>query len=138
MRTKPEQQKDDLMKDVEEALQAIHQAPHPAKMLRDFMRSLGLTADQMSREMGMPEQNVLEFMEGNRKFTDKVAPVFEPSLGPSVQELVEAQIRYNLAWERLDLKVRFWVLKSNIAFYKLAHECFDGIAKINALLGSSG
>ena len=132
--TKYQKQKDNLMKDFEETLQAIRQAPLPAKMLTDFMRSHGLTADQMSRKMGMPEQNVLEFMEGNRKFTDKVAPVFKPPLGPFVQKLVEAQTYYDLAWEMLWLKVRFWVLKSNLAFYPLAHECNHGIAKMNALL----
>ena len=98
------------------------------------MEARGLTLDQMSREMGMPEQNVLEFMEGNRKFTDKVAPVFKLSVGPFVQKLVEAQTRYDLAWDMLWLKVRSWVLKSNVAFYPLAHECHHGIARMNALL----
>ena len=131
--TKSKQQKDDLMKDFEETLQR----DHPGKMLTDFMRSHGLTADQMSREMGMPEQNVLEFMEGKRKFTDKVAPVFKLSVGPFVQKLVEAQTYYDLAWEMLWVKVRSWGLKSDLAFYRLAHECNQIIAKMNALLDES-
>jgi plasmid maintenance system antidote protein VapI len=130
MRTKPEQQKDDLMKDFEETLQAIH----PGKMLRDFMGARGLTPDEMMKKTGMPVQNILEFMEGKRKFTDKVAPVFKLSVGPFVQKLVEAQTYYDLLWEMLWLKVRSWVLKSNLAFYPLAHECNHGIAKMNALL----
>ena len=78
----------------------------------------------------MPEQNVLEFMEGNRKFTDKVAPVFKPPLGPFVEKLVEAQTYYDLLW----LKVRAWAGKRNVAFYRLAHKCNRGIAKMNARL----
>jgi plasmid maintenance system antidote protein VapI len=122
------------MKDFEETLQAIRQAPLPAKMLTDFMRSHGLTADQMSRKMGMPEQNVLEFMEGKRKFTDKVAPVFKLSLGPFVEKLVEAQTYYDLEWEMLYLQIRVHSLKTDAAFYPLAHECNQLIAKMNALL----
>ena len=125
------------MKDFEETLQAIRQAPLPAKMLTDFMRSHGLTADQMSRKMGMPEQNVLEFMEGNRKFTDKVAPVFKLSLGPFVEKLVEAQTYYDLAWDVLWLKVRAWAQKSNLEVYRLDHECNQLIANMNALLDES-
>ena len=118
------------MKDFEERLQAIRQVPLPSKMLRDFMRARGLTSDQMSREMGMPEQNVLEFMEGNRKFTDKVAPVFELSLGPFVEKLVEAQTYYDLEWEMLYLKIKVHSLKTDLEML----EVDQAVAKMRSLL----
>ncbi len=134
MKTTPKQQEDDTMDNLRRRVLDLFQSlerTHPGKVLvEEFMRPLGLTADQLARETGMPAQNINEFIEGNRKFTPAVTAVLERCFGPAVQKLVESQTHHDLGRPNLELLVRLIFLKISCK----ALECKIALDEMLALL----
>jgi addiction module HigA family antidote len=70
---------------------------HPGQALvKYFIKSSGLTPDQVAKETRMPVQEINEIIEGKRAITDDIASLFERCFGWPAQALVDCQSLYDI------------------------------------------
>src|SRR5260370_37324610 len=78
---------------------------HPGKVFAKYFMGPGPTPYSLTMQIGMPPENIIEFMKGERSFTPEIVLVLEQCFGPPVRRLVDLQIIYDLEEQVFFLKV---------------------------------
>ena len=73
---------------------------HPGKVFAKYFMGHGPTPHSLTMQIGMPLENIIELMKGQRSFTPAIVLVLEQCFGPPVRSLVDLQVIYDLE-ERL-------------------------------------
>jgi plasmid maintenance system antidote protein VapI len=69
---------------------------HPGKVFAEYFMGRGPTPYSLTMQIGMPPENIIELMKGERSFTPEIVLVLEQCFGPPVRRLVDLQIIYDL------------------------------------------
>jgi len=69
---------------------------HPGKVFAKYFMGHGPTPHSLTMQIGMPLENIIELMKGQRSFTPAIVLVLEQCFGPPVRSLVDLQVIYDL------------------------------------------
>jgi plasmid maintenance system antidote protein VapI len=83
---------------------------HPGKVFAKYFMGHGPTPYSLTMQIGMPPENIIELMKGERSFTPEIVLVLEQCFGPPVRSLVDLQIIYHLEERVFFLKVALAML----------------------------
>jgi plasmid maintenance system antidote protein VapI len=78
---------------------------HPGKVFAKYFMGHGPTPHSLTMQIGMPLENIIELMKGQRSFTPAIVLVLEQCFGPPVRSLVDLQVIYDLEERVFFLKV---------------------------------
>jgi plasmid maintenance system antidote protein VapI len=78
---------------------------HPGKVFAKYFMGHGPTPHSLTMQIGMPLENIIELMKGQRSFTPAIVLVLEQCFGPPVRGLVDLQVIYDLEERVFFLKV---------------------------------
>jgi plasmid maintenance system antidote protein VapI len=78
---------------------------HPGKVFAKYFMGPGPTPHSLTMQIGMPLENIIELMKGQRSFTPAIVLVLEQCFGPPVRSLVDLQVIYDLEERVFFLKV---------------------------------
>jgi len=83
---------------------------HPGKVFAKYFMGTGPTPYSLTMQIGMPPENIIELMKGERSFTPAIVLVLEQCFGPPVRSLVDLQIIFYLEESVFFLKVALRIL----------------------------
>jgi plasmid maintenance system antidote protein VapI len=78
---------------------------HPGKVFAKYFMGHGPTPHSLTMQIGMPLENIIELMKGQRSFTPAIVLVLEQCFCPPVRSLVDLQVIYDLEERVFFLKV---------------------------------
>ena len=95
---------------------------HHGKVFAKYFMGPGATPHSLTMQIGMPLENIIELMKGQRSFNPLIVLVLEQCFGPPVRSLVDLQVIYDLEERVFFLEGAF----DDLSFTKNGEEGAEG------------